>query len=129
MRAPAAADRQRVNTEEELSMSRSDVLVDADWVEAHRDDPGVVLVEVDEDTSAYDKGPRTRGREDRLEARRRSTARWSAFRSSWEMSRTTDDYLLAQPGQLACARRRPGNIGGMPRRDHGTAGLLHRRRP
>jgi len=37
-------------------MSRSDVLVDADWVEAHRDDPRVVLVEVDEDTSAYDKG-------------------------------------------------------------------------
>jgi thiosulfate/3-mercaptopyruvate sulfurtransferase len=37
-------------------MSRSDVLVDADWVEAHRDDPGVVLVEVDEDTTAYDKG-------------------------------------------------------------------------
>ena len=37
-------------------MSRSDVLVDADWVETHRDDPGVVLVEVDEDTSAYDKG-------------------------------------------------------------------------
>ncbi len=37
-------------------MSRSDVLVDAEWVEAHRGDPGVVLVEVDEDTSAYDKG-------------------------------------------------------------------------
>jgi thiosulfate/3-mercaptopyruvate sulfurtransferase len=37
-------------------MSRSDVLVDADWVEAHHGDPGVVLVEVDEDTSAYDKG-------------------------------------------------------------------------
>jgi len=37
-------------------MSRSDVLVDADWVEAHGGDPGVVLVEVDEDTSAYDKG-------------------------------------------------------------------------
>jgi thiosulfate/3-mercaptopyruvate sulfurtransferase len=37
-------------------MSRSDALVDADWVEAHRSDPGVVLVEVDEDTSAYDKG-------------------------------------------------------------------------
>ncbi len=36
-------------------MSRSDVLVDADWVEAHLDDPKVVLVEVDEDTSAYDK--------------------------------------------------------------------------
>jgi thiosulfate/3-mercaptopyruvate sulfurtransferase len=37
-------------------MSRSDVLVDADWVEAHLGDPGVVIVEVDEDTSAYDKG-------------------------------------------------------------------------
>ena len=37
-------------------MSRSDVLVDADWVEAHLDDDHVVLVEVDEDTSAYDKG-------------------------------------------------------------------------
>src|SRR5438552_9140938 len=37
-------------------MSRSDVLVDADWVEARIGDPGVVLVEVDEDTSAYDKG-------------------------------------------------------------------------
>jgi thiosulfate/3-mercaptopyruvate sulfurtransferase len=37
-------------------MSRSDVLTGADWVEAHGSDPGVVLVEVDEDTSAYDKG-------------------------------------------------------------------------
>ncbi|MBV9207510.1 MAG: sulfurtransferase [Actinobacteria bacterium] len=37
-------------------MSRSDVLVDADWVEAHIGEPGVVIVEVDEDTSAYDKG-------------------------------------------------------------------------
>jgi thiosulfate/3-mercaptopyruvate sulfurtransferase len=37
-------------------MSRSDVLVAADWVQDHIDDPGVVLVEVDEDTSAYDKG-------------------------------------------------------------------------
>ena len=36
-------------------MSRSDVLVDADWVEAHIEDPKVVIVEVDEDTSAYDK--------------------------------------------------------------------------
>jgi len=36
-------------------MSRSDVLVDADWVEAHLDDPKVVLVEVDEDTTAYEK--------------------------------------------------------------------------
>jgi thiosulfate/3-mercaptopyruvate sulfurtransferase len=37
-------------------MSRSDILVDADWAEAHSSDPGVVLVEVDEDTSAYDGG-------------------------------------------------------------------------
>jgi thiosulfate/3-mercaptopyruvate sulfurtransferase len=36
-------------------MSRTDVLVDADWVEAHLDDPHVVIVEVDEDTAAYDK--------------------------------------------------------------------------
>jgi thiosulfate/3-mercaptopyruvate sulfurtransferase len=37
-------------------MSRPDVLVDADWVESHIGEPGVVIVEVDEDTSAYDKG-------------------------------------------------------------------------
>jgi thiosulfate/3-mercaptopyruvate sulfurtransferase len=37
-------------------MSRADVLVDADWVEAHLDDPSIVLVEVDEDVSAYDGG-------------------------------------------------------------------------
>jgi thiosulfate/3-mercaptopyruvate sulfurtransferase len=36
-------------------MPRSNVLVDADWVEAHLDDPKVVLVEVDEDTTAYEK--------------------------------------------------------------------------
>ncbi len=35
-------------------MSRSDVLVDADWVQAHLDDPKVVIVEVDEDTTAYE---------------------------------------------------------------------------
>ena len=37
-------------------MSRQDVLVDADWAEAHLDDPEVVFVEVDEDVSAYDGG-------------------------------------------------------------------------
>jgi thiosulfate/3-mercaptopyruvate sulfurtransferase len=37
-------------------MSRADLLVDADWVQAHSGDEGVVLVEVDEDTTAYDKG-------------------------------------------------------------------------
>src|SRR5579859_2120064 len=37
-------------------MSRQQTMVDADWVQSHRDDPGVVLVEVDEDTTAYDRG-------------------------------------------------------------------------
>jgi len=36
-------------------MSRSDVLVDADWLQDHLDDPTIAIVEVDEDTSAYDK--------------------------------------------------------------------------
>src|SRR5262245_16831096 len=36
-------------------MSRDTAFVDADWVEAHLDDPQVVLGEVDEDTTAYDK--------------------------------------------------------------------------
>jgi thiosulfate/3-mercaptopyruvate sulfurtransferase len=36
-------------------MSRESTLVDAGWVEAHLDDPSIVLVEVDEDTAAYDK--------------------------------------------------------------------------
>ncbi|MGY1770517.1 sulfurtransferase [Blastococcus sp. SYSU D00813] len=37
-------------------MSRNDVLVSVDWVQEHLGDPGIVLVEVDEDTSAYDGG-------------------------------------------------------------------------
>jgi thiosulfate/3-mercaptopyruvate sulfurtransferase len=37
-------------------MSRDAALVTADWVEEHLDDDKVVLVEVDEDTTAYDKG-------------------------------------------------------------------------
>jgi len=37
-------------------MSRNDVLVSADWAEEHLNDDGLVFVEVDEDTSAYDKG-------------------------------------------------------------------------
>ena len=39
-----------------MGMARNDVLVDADWVEAHSGDRGVVLVEVDEDTAAFDEG-------------------------------------------------------------------------
>jgi 3-mercaptopyruvate sulfurtransferase SseA len=37
-------------------VSRTEVLVDAAWVQAHSGGAGVVLVEVDEDTAAYDKG-------------------------------------------------------------------------
>src|ERR1700760_245167 len=37
-------------------MTRESSLVTAQWVEEHLDDPKVVLVEVDEDTSAYDRG-------------------------------------------------------------------------
>ena len=33
-----------------------DALVDTDWLEEHVDDPGVRIVEVDEDTTAYEKG-------------------------------------------------------------------------
>ena len=37
-------------------MSRDDVLVPADWAEQNLNTQGVVFVEVDEDTTAYDKG-------------------------------------------------------------------------
>ena len=37
-------------------MARSDVLVTADWAQENLGTPGLVFVEVDEDTSAYDKG-------------------------------------------------------------------------
>ncbi len=37
-------------------MSREDVLVTPDWAEQNLDTQGIVFVEVDEDTSAYDKG-------------------------------------------------------------------------
>ncbi|HEX6356844.1 sulfurtransferase [Actinophytocola sp.] len=37
-------------------MSREDVLVTAEWAEQNLETPGVVFVEVDEDTSAYDGG-------------------------------------------------------------------------
>jgi thiosulfate/3-mercaptopyruvate sulfurtransferase len=33
-----------------------DVLVETDWLEQHGDDAGVAIVEVDEDTTAYEKG-------------------------------------------------------------------------
>jgi thiosulfate/3-mercaptopyruvate sulfurtransferase len=36
--------------------AKPDVLVSTDWVEEHVGDPNVRIIEVDEDTSAYDKG-------------------------------------------------------------------------
>jgi thiosulfate/3-mercaptopyruvate sulfurtransferase len=36
-------------------MSRESALVNADWVQERLDDPSIVLIEVDEDTSAYDR--------------------------------------------------------------------------
>src|SRR4028119_717251 len=40
----------------EKGYANTDVLVDADWVEQHRNDPNVKLVEVDVDTNAYTEG-------------------------------------------------------------------------
>src|SRR3954463_10708389 len=37
-------------------MTREDSLVTAQWVEDHLDDDKIVFIEVDEDTTAYDKG-------------------------------------------------------------------------
>ena len=37
-------------------MSRENSLVSTQWVEDNIDTPGIVLIEVDEDTTAYDKG-------------------------------------------------------------------------
>ncbi len=36
--------------------AKPDVLVNTDWLEEHLDDPNVRIVEVDEDTAAYEKG-------------------------------------------------------------------------
>jgi thiosulfate/3-mercaptopyruvate sulfurtransferase len=36
--------------------ARPDVLVETDWIEQHLDDPTVRIVEVDEDTTAFEKG-------------------------------------------------------------------------
>src|SRR5829696_4224795 len=44
------------HSSQEQIMSRQQVLVDADWVAEHAGDPNVVIVEVDEDTTAYDCG-------------------------------------------------------------------------
>ena len=50
-------------------MSRQDVLVTADWAEKNLGTDGIVFVEVDEDTTAYDGGPHPRRRQDQLDDR------------------------------------------------------------
>ena len=37
-------------------MTRESSLISAQWVEDNLDNPGIVLIEVDEDTTSYDKG-------------------------------------------------------------------------
>jgi thiosulfate/3-mercaptopyruvate sulfurtransferase len=54
MRVPFG--RNHIHPFEEICMSREDVLVSADWAEQNLSTPGVVFIEVDEDTSAYDGG-------------------------------------------------------------------------
>src|SRR5689334_13081112 len=54
MRVPSG--RNHIHPFEEISMSREDVLVSADWAEQNLSTPGMVFIEVDEDTSAYDGG-------------------------------------------------------------------------
>jgi thiosulfate/3-mercaptopyruvate sulfurtransferase len=54
MRVPSG--RNHIHPFEEICMSREDVLVSADWAEQNLSTPGVVFIEVDEDTSAYDGG-------------------------------------------------------------------------
>jgi thiosulfate/3-mercaptopyruvate sulfurtransferase len=36
--------------------AKPDALVETDWLEQHLDDPGIRVIEVDEDTTAYEKG-------------------------------------------------------------------------
>ena len=36
--------------------AKPDVLVDVEWLEAHIGDDSIRLIEVDEDTAAYEKG-------------------------------------------------------------------------
>ena len=39
-----------------MGYANPDALVETDWLEEHLDDPGIRIIEVDEDTTAYEKG-------------------------------------------------------------------------
>ena len=45
-----------MGTIEARGYAHPEILVDTDWVEAHKSDPGVVIVEVNVDTTLYDEG-------------------------------------------------------------------------
>src|SRR6266513_2267451 len=52
----ATSPRQQGRSDPMTEYANPGVLVDTDWVEQHLNDAAVRLIEVDEDTSAYDKG-------------------------------------------------------------------------
>ena len=92
--------------------AKPDVLVTTDWVEEHLDDAGVRLIEVDEDTSAYDKGHIPGAVALGLEHR-------PAHRCRDVTSRT-------RPGSRRCSRRRAS---GRTRRSCSTAATTTGSRP
>ena len=71
-----------------------DVLVDTDWVEEHLDDPSVRLIEVDEDTEAYEKD---------------TSAGRSAGTGPRTSTRTSDATTGTRPGSPSCSR--PQGVG------------------
>jgi len=84
-------------------MSRTDVLVDADWVEAHIDDPKVVLVEVDEDTAAYEKNHirnalRIDWRDDLQDAVRRDFVNQAQFEALLSRKGIANDHTVVLYG-------------------------------
>ena len=128
-------------------MSRDTALVSAQWVEDHLDDPKVVLVEVDEDTTAYDKGhiqgaiklDWTTDLQDQVRrdfvnkaqfeallsvARRRQRRHGRALRRQQQLVRGLRLLVLQalRPRRRQAARRRPQEVGArQPRADRRAA--------
>ena len=135
-------------------MSRDTALVSAQWVEDHLDDPKVVLVEVDEDTTAYDKGhiqgaiklDWTTDLQDQvrrdfvnkaqfeallLRAGRRQRRHRRALRRQQQLVRRLRLLVLQalRPRRRQAARRRPQEVGArQPRADRRAAARARRRR-
>ena len=135
-------------------MSRDTALVSAQWVEDHLDDPKVVLVEVDEDTTAYDKGhirgaiklDWTTDLQDQVRrdfvnkaqfeallsvARHRQRRHRRALRRQQQLVRGLRVLVLQalRPRRRQAARRRPQEVGARhPRADRRAAARAPRRR-